>query len=92
MPTEVEKINRWLADATVDKVGQRQVAGERFTGEATDDHFFVRRRHKSRELSQVREESNEKGAERVVNSLLLCYIGLLRLTVFVFLNASFSVT
>jgi hypothetical protein len=32
-------------------------------------------------------ESNEKGAERVVNSLLLWYIDLLRFAVAIFVNA-----
>jgi hypothetical protein len=40
-----------------------------------------------RGLSHECDESNEKGAERVVNSLLLCYIGLLRLAVEIFINA-----
>ena len=67
--------------------GQGQIAGEGFSGEASYDDLFVRGGHESGGLSHSGGCSNEKGAERVVNSLMLCYIDLLCLARNIFLNA-----
>ncbi len=47
----------------MDEGGQRQIAGEGFSGEAAYDDLFVRGGHESAGLSHSEGESNEKGAK-----------------------------
>ncbi len=85
-PTEIEKIDKAISRRGANEGRQRQVAGEGFAGEASYDDLFVRGGHESGGLSHSRGCSNEKGAERVVNSLTLCYIDLLCLARNIFLS------
>ena len=69
---EVEQVDAGWA-AVADKAGERQVAGEGFSGEAADDDLFVgRKTWVWRIVARARAERSEKGAERVANSSSMC--------------------